>query len=68
MAKENDELDFIDALHEEERHRALLGLTAVCAIVLPMIGIRGLAVLLLMSIFFSSRKPGNASFMVHFQK
>jgi hypothetical protein len=68
MSKENDEIDFLDALGDDERHRAFLVLGVACVTIFPVLGVRGLAILVLMAIFFSTRKPGHTSFMVHFQR
>jgi hypothetical protein len=68
MSKENDEPDFWDVLSDEDRHRQLLILGAGLVALVPLLGPRGIAIAILLSIFFSTRKPGPISFMVFFQR
>jgi len=68
MSKENDEIDFWDVLTTEEKQRQILLLGAFIVFLLPWIGAKGISLLGLIAIFFSTRKPGRTSFMVFFQK
>ena len=68
MSKENDEIDFWDVLPQNDKHRYAIILGTFLIFLFPWLGPRGLALIGLSAVFFSTRKPGYTSFTVFFQK
>jgi len=68
MSKENEEPDFLDLLSPEDRQRYLLMAGAALILLVSWFGVRGIALITLLAMYFSTRKPGYTSFRVFFQQ
>jgi len=68
MSKENAEPDFWDVLSPDQKQHYLLLLGAFSAILFVCIGLKGIAVLMLLARVFSDRKPSRTTFISFFER
>jgi len=68
MSKENAEPDFWDVLSPDQKQHYLLLLGAFSTILFVCIGLKGIAVLMLLARVFSDRKPSRTTFISFFER
>lgn len=68
MSKEDQEPDFLDYLAEDAKKQLLMLLAGAFVLIIGSIGTQGVALLALLAMYLSTRKPGPSSFMLFFER